>query len=55
MLGCFYLEIVQAVLLFISETWVMTPHIMLLMGGFQYRVVRWISSKHTCIMEYRTW
>ena len=36
----FYLTIVQADLLFSTETWVVTPHIGWLLGGFHHRVTR---------------
>ena len=36
--GIFFKVVVQAVLLFGVETWVMTPHMGRYLGGFQHRV-----------------
>ena len=38
--GIFYVAVVQAVLLFGSETWVMTPYMDKALKGFHHRVVR---------------
>ena len=38
-LGKIYVVLVQAVLLYRSETWLMTPYIRRLHGGFHYKVV----------------
>ena len=43
--GRFYLAIVQAVLRFGAETWVLTPRIGRLLGVFHHRVARRISGK----------
>ena len=37
-LGQIYLAVVQSVMMYGSETWVMTPHIGIILGGFQDRV-----------------
>ena len=42
--GRFYEEAVQAVLLFGSETWVMTPWMEKALKGFHHRVVRRMAS-----------
>ena len=39
-LGCFYVVIVQAILLFGLEMWVFMPHIRCLLGGFHNRVAQ---------------
>ena len=44
-LGCFYVTVVQAILLFRSQTWVLTLHIKRILGGFHHRVARRISGK----------
>ena len=37
-LGQIYLVVVQSVLIYGSETWVMTPHMKRVLGGFHHRV-----------------
>ena len=44
-LESFYLAIVQAVLLFDAETWVVYPHIGRVLGGLHHRSEQWISGK----------
>ena len=44
-LGNFYLNIVQDVLIFGAETWVATPCIGRLLGGFHHRVEQRIVGK----------
>ena len=39
-LRCFYLKVVQTILLFRYETWVVKSHIGKNLGGFHHRVVR---------------
>ena len=39
-LGQIYLAVVQLVLLYRSETWLMTPRIRRVLGGFHYKVAR---------------
>ena len=41
--GMFFKAVVQAVLIFGAETWVMTPHMGRSLGGFQHRVARLIT------------
>ena len=36
--GQIYLAVVQSVLLYRSETWVLTPHMQRVLGGFHHRV-----------------
>ena len=43
--GLFFNAVVQEVLLFGSETWILTPHIERALGSFQQRVVRRISGR----------
>ena len=38
--GQIYLVVVQAVLLYGSDTWVLTPHMQRVLGGFHHRVAR---------------
>ena len=45
MYGRLYLSILQVVLLFDTETWLMTPCIVRLMGGFHHRVAWRIADK----------
>ena len=54
-LGRFYPTIVQAVMLFGAENWVMTPRIERLLGGFHHRVARRISGKKPRRWNYGTW
>ena len=39
MLELFYVAVVQVVFLYVSETWVMSPCIGRIMGGFRHRVI----------------
>ena len=39
----FLKAVVQVVLLFGSETWVLTPHMERALGSFQHKVARWIT------------
>ena len=39
-LGKIYMAVVQLVLLYRSETWVLTPHTQRVLGGFRHRVAR---------------
>ena len=43
--GFFFNVVMQAVLLFGSETWVVTPHMGKALGGFQSQVVRWMTGR----------
>ena len=54
-MGHFYLAIVQAILLFGAETWVVTPHIGQLLRGFHHRVERRILGKQPRQREERNW
>ena len=42
----FYLAIVKDVLLFVTKTRLVTPHIRILLGGFHHSVVRQIVGKN---------
>ena len=44
-LGVFFKTVVQAVLLFGSETWLMTPLMVRALGIFQHRFYRWITGR----------
>ena len=43
--GTFFKAVVQVVLIFGYETWVLTPHMVRMMRGFQHRVARWLTGK----------
>ena len=43
--GIFFKAVLQAVLLFRSETWVMTPCMGRVLGGFQHRVAKQITGR----------
>ena len=45
MSGIFYLMVVQVVLLFGSETWVISPHIRRVMGCFHQQVLRRLTGR----------
>ena len=47
--------VVQAVLIFGLEKWVLTPRMEQTMGSFQYRVARRITGRHPMIQEERGW
>ena len=49
--GMFFKAVVQAVLLFRSETWVMTPCMGRALGSFQHGVARRIKGKHPKIQD----
>ena len=44
-MGRFYVSVVQAILLFKSLTWVVTPPINQILGGFHHRLARQILDK----------
>ena len=43
--GFLFKAVVQAVLIFLSETWVVTPHMGRDLGGFQDQVERWLTGR----------
>ena len=45
MLGTFFKAVVKVVLIFGYEIWVLTPHMIRTMRGFQHRVARWMMGK----------
>ena len=45
MSGFFFKAVVQAVLLFGTETWVVTPHMGRVLGGFQDHVARRLTGR----------
>ena len=53
--GIFYLVIVQTVLLFDTETWVVTPHIGRLLGGVHRRVGRYITGNQLRKISDKSW
>ena len=42
-LGVMYKEVVQLVLLYVSESWVLTGEMLKILKGFHHRVARWIT------------
>ena len=53
--GRFYVVVVQAVLLFGSETWVVTPRLEKALAGFHHRAVQWMAGMGPESQLYRTW
>ena len=51
----FYIVVVQAVLLYGSETWILTPHIERTIGGFHHRVVWRLEGRMPQRNLDRTW
>ena len=43
----FFNAVVQVVLIFGAETWVMTPCMGRYLGGFQHKVAQWITGRQT--------
>ena len=41
--GLLFKAVIQALLLFGAETWVVTPHMGAALGGFQTQVARWLT------------
>ena len=52
--GVFFKEVVQLVLLFRSETCIMTPCMGQSLGGVQHRVATWITSRNPQMMLDRS-
>ena len=44
-LGLFFKLLVQAIILFVSEMWVVIPRIGRSLGGFQHRASHWLTVK----------
>ena len=53
--GRFYVEVVQAVLLFGSETWVLTPWLEKSLEGFHHREARRMTGMHPKRQRYGLW
>ena len=53
--GIFFKEIVQAMLIFGSETWVMTPYMERALRKFQHRVALRITGRHPRRREEEGW
>ena len=51
----FFKALVQAVLIFGSEIWVLTPRMGRSLGIFQRRVARRVTGRHTRIREEGVW
>ena len=54
-LGLFFKEFIQAVLLFGSETWVLIPHMERALGRFQHRVAQRITGSNPRRMGEGRW
>ena len=50
-----YLVVVQSVIIYKSETWVMTPHIGRFLGGFHHRVALRLTGRQPRIGRYGVW
>ena len=46
MSGIFFNAVVQAVIFFGVETWLMNPHMGRALVGIQHRLARWITGRH---------
>ena len=55
MVGRFYVEVLQAVLLFGYETWVLTPWLEKSLKGFHHRAVRCMAGMGPKNQRYGTW
>ena len=55
MIGRFYLAVFLVILLFGSNTWVVTPRMSLILGIFQQRVARRLSGIQLKILTYGSW
>ena len=55
MAGRFYVTMLQAVLLFGSETWVLTPRMDKSPKGFRHQVVQWMAGMGTKHQWDGTW
>ena len=53
--GHIFKEVVQAVLLFGSDTWLVIPRIGRALGGFDHRMARWITVSQHWIKTYGRW
>ena len=51
----FYVVVVQSVLLFGSETWVMNPHLEKSLEGFHHWAVWWMAGMGPKSQRYGTW
>lgn len=54
-IGMFYKAIVQSVLLYGSETWVVTPQMLKMLDGFHHRIARRITNKMPTRLGNDTW
>ena len=54
-LGHIYLAVVKLVLLYGSETWVLTPHMQRMWGGFHYRVARRLTGRQPWKGRHKGW
>ena len=53
--GQIYLVVLQAVLLYGSEKWVLTPHMQRVLGGFHHRVFRRLMRQKLQKVQDRGW
>ena len=54
-MGYFYKAIVQAVLLYAAETWVLTERMMIALNTFHHRVARYIAGEHIQLLPNGEW
>ena len=54
-LGHIYLAVVQSVLLYGSETWVLIPHMQRVLGGFHHRVAHRLTGRQPQKGRYGSW
>ena len=54
-MGYFYKAIVQAVLLYAAETWVLTERMMVALNTFHHRVARYIAGDHIQLLPNGEW
>ena len=53
--GIFFKALIQAVLIFWAETWIMTPCMGWNLGGFQHRVAQQITGRKPRRLLYGVW
>ena len=54
-MGYFYKAIVQAVLLYAAETWILTDRSWLALNTFHHKVARYITGKHIQLLPHGEW
>ena len=54
-MGMFYKAVVQSVLLYGCETWVVTPRVLAALEGFHNRMARWLSGMTPIYLPQEDW